>query len=356
MGKLFHTSDKPILIAGPCSVESREQISSVASQLATYKQTTMIRCGVWKPRTRPGGFEGLGEQALKWIAGLKKEHPGWKFCCEVGNPHHVELCEQYSIDAVWIGARTSVNPFLVNELAHALSNSKMPTMVKNPITPDVDLWIGAIERLQEAGVDDIAAIHRGFTTSNNLGYRNNPLWELPIEFKRRMPSVPLLCDPSHIGGSRERVGTIAQTALDLHFDGLMIECHDNPDKALTDSQQQITPQDLRSIMGSLRVPTHNTTNNKSISELRRQIDIVDDEILELLSRRMNIARTIGIIKRENNMPLFQPDRWNEVLTHQIEQGKDRGLSEDFVKAIMEKIHSQSIFEQRHDEATAKPQE
>ncbi len=342
MDKLFTISDKPTIIAGPCSVESEQQLRLVAELLNSDHHISLIRCGVWKPRTRPGGFEGMGEPALKWIAAIKKDFPKFHFCCEVARPEHIDLCQQNGIDAVWIGARTSVNPFLVSELAEAMKGSNLAVMVKNPITPDVDLWIGALERIQQVGINDIAAVHRGFSTYNNFGYRNNPLWEIPIELKRRMPQMPLLCDPSHIGGRRELVASLSQMALDLHYDGLMIECHPNPDKALTDSQQQITPAELTSILDGLKLRTHNEAAPSDMNRLREQLDVIDTQILQLLSQRMKISKDIGAIKQRHNMPIFQPQRWQQVLEHQMETGKEMGLNEQFVKELTEKIHSESL--------------
>ena len=345
MDKLFTISDKPIIITGPCSIESELQLRLVAEPISQDHRISMIRCGVWKPRTRPGGFEGMGEPALKWIASVKKDYPTLPFCCEVARPEHIELCLQYGINAVWVGARTSVNPFLVSELAEALKGTNLAVMVKNPITPDVDLWIGAIERIQQVGISDIAAVHRGFSTYNNFGYRNNPLWEIPIELKRRIPQLPLLCDPSHIGGQRELIAPLSQMALDLHFDGLMIECHPDPDNALTDCQQQITPTELILILDSLKIRSHNEAAPSDLGRLREQLDVIDTQILKLLSQRMKISKDIGAIKHHHNMPIFQPQRWQQVLEHQMKAGKEMGLNEQFIKELTEKIHGESLRQQ-----------
>ena len=343
MSKVFTISNKPMIIAGPCSVETPQQLSSTVEALSQDQRVDMIRCGVWKPRTRPGGFEGMGEPALQWIASLRKEHPQLPpFCCEVARPEHVALCKQYGIETVWLGSRTSVNPFLVGELAESMRESGLSVMVKNPITPDVALWIGAIERLQQVGINDIAAVHRGFSTYNNFGYRNNPLWEIPIELKRRIPELPLYCDPSHIGGHREMIASLSQMALDLHFDGLMIECHSNPDDALTDKAQQITPQALTAILDNLKIRQHDATGPSDLQRMREQLDVVDTQILKLLSQRMKISKDIGIIKRRHNMPIFQPQRWQQVLERQMENAKTMGLDEEFVKELTEKIHGESL--------------
>ena len=342
MSTLFTISEKPIVIAGPCSVETRQQLFSVTNSLAGESRLSVIRCGVWKPRTRPGGFEGLGEPALQWIRELKDDNPTLHFCCEVARPEHVELSLNYGIDALWLGSRTTVNPFLVGELAQALKGTGIPMLVKNPVTPDIALWLGAIERLRQAGIKEIAAVHRGFSTYNNFGYRNNPLWEIPIELKRLMPDVPLLCDPSHIGGSADLVASLAQMALDLHFDGLMVECHPNPQSALTDAQQQITPQQLSAMLDSLKIRKHGGIAPSELQRLRDHLDIIDTQILKLLSQRMKLSADIGEIKRSHNMPLFQPERWQEVLERQMKTGVEMGLDSQFVKDITEKIHAESI--------------
>lgn len=346
MSKLFAINDKPTIIAGPCSAESRQQLLAVAESVVQEPRISMMRFGVWKPRTRPGGFEGMGEPALQWAKELKDKYPSLRLCCEVARPEHVELCLQYDIDAVWIGARTSVNPFIVGELAEALRGTPLAVMVKNPITPDISLWLGAIERIQQAGVDDIAAIHRGFSTYNNFGYRNNPLWEIPIELKRRLPEMPLLCDPSHIGGRRDLVAPLAQMALDLHYDGLIVECHPDPDKALTDSAQQITPDELKVLLDNLKPHTYNETGPSDLQRMREQLDVIDAEILRLLGQRMKISKDIGTIKRAHNMPIFQPHRWQQVLDRQMQAATDIGLDPEFVRELTEKIHSESLRVQK----------
>ena len=345
MSKIFSISDKPTIIAGPCSAENPIQLQQIADAVASDSRISLLRCGIWKPRTHPGGFEGLGEKALQWISSIRTEHPSLLFCCEVARPEHIELCIKYHIPAVWIGSRTSVNPFLMSELASALRNSGLAVMVKNPVTPDIELWVGAIERILQAGIDDIAAVHRGFSTYNNLGYRNNPLWDIPIELKRRLPELPLFCDPSHIGGSRNLVAPISQMALDLHFDGLMIECHPDPDNALTDNQQQITPSQLTTLLDDLKIRTHTTSAPDSLQHLRDELDLIDSQLLELLSRRMKISASIGDIKHRHNMPLFQPERWQQVLDTQIAHGTALGLDPSFIKDISEKIHSESLRHQ-----------
>ena len=332
----------PTVIAGPCSIESPDQLHSIVKALSVDNRIKMIRCGVWKPRTRPGGFEGLGEPALQWIEKEKLLNPSLSFCCEVGRPEHVELCLLHNIDAVWLGARTTVNPFLVGEIAEALSGSNLNVMVKNPITPDVDLWIGAIERLIHKGISNPVAVHRGFSTFNNLGYRNNPLWEIPIELKRRMPELQLICDPSHIGGRRDLIAPVSQMALDLNFDGLMIECHPDPDNALTDSLQQITPDQLFNILNLLTIRHQGDGSLGDLQRLRDNLDVIDADILKLLSQRMLLSMEIGKIKKHHNLTTYQPQRWREVLQKQISEGAKLGLDPNFVKELTEKIHAESL--------------
>ena len=344
MDNLFKTKDTPILIAGPCSVESREGLQKVTASLLALPEAQrplLIRGGVWKPRTRPGGFEGLGEEALQWMADLRKEHPTARLCCEVARPSHVELCLRYGVDAVWIGSRTTGDPFSVGEICRALDSTTLAVMVKNPLTPDVNLWLGALERVQQAGITDIAAVHRGFFTYNNMGYRNNPLWEVPIELKRLLPDMPLLCDPSHIGGDRTLLPQLMQTALDLHFDGLMVEVHHDPSQALTDAAQQLTPDELHTILSTLH-SHHEPEPPDTLKLLRQQIDAIDAQLIRLLGERLDVARRIADVKAENNMPVFQPKRWEEVLQRKMQIAAEAGINPQFIKSIYEKIHSESI--------------
>lgn len=339
MSNLFKTSTTPLLIAGPCSIESPEMLRQVALALASMK-VDWIRGGVWKPRTRPGGFEGHGEEALRWMMDIKKEMPQLRFCCEVARPEHVELCLRYGVDALWLGSRTVGNPFSVGELCASLQGTHIPVLVKNPMTPDVALWQGAIERIERSGIESIAAIHRGFSMFNNLGYRNHPLWEIPMELRRRMPDLPLLCDPSHIGGKDNLVGELMQTALDLHFDGLMVEVHPSPSCALTDSAQQITPELFLSLVANLKV--HQDNNPSELQLLRQQIDSIDSQLLDLLANRLKVSRTIAEVKAENNMAVYQPKRWTEVLQRKLRQAEEMGLDPDFVKELYERIHTESV--------------
>ncbi len=342
--------NKPYIVAGPCSVESRGQLKSVVEALCRLPQVEMVRCGVWKPRTHPGGFEGLGEKALTWMEELKDEYPEVRFCCEVARPDHVELALRHGVDAIWIGARTTANPFMVQEITEALRGSSVSMMVKNAPSPDVDLWIGAIERCRKVGIIDIKAIHRGFELFRNSGYRNTPLWEVPIELRRRMPEIPILCDPSHIAGRREGIGELSQTALDLGFDGLMVEVHPAPDEALTDARQQVTPAALEAILSRLVIrQLDSPSSDMQLSLLRGQIDNIDCQLLHLLMERFEVVRQIADVKKQSNMALFQPKRWDSLLQGHLAAGAELGLSEAFVRGIFEKIHTESIRVQREQQ-------
>lgn len=330
---------KPILIAGPCSVESREQLHDVVRSLAAMPEVTMIRCGVWKPRTRPGGFEGLGEQALEWMS----HEQALPFCCEVILPDHVEAALRHGISTVWIGARTTANPFMVQEITEALRGTAVQVLVKNAPSPDVKLWIGAIERFRKAGIADVAAVHRGFDVFRNAGYRNNPIWEIPIELRRSMPDIPILCDPSHIAGRREPLLNLSQTALDLGFDGLMIEVHPQPDNALTDALQQLSPTAFRQMVDRLVVrQTDSRIADQELRLLREQIDHLDNQILQLLAARFEVAQQIAHIKARENLTVFQPKRWEAVLSQRLAAAHELGLSPDFVKHLYEAIHAESV--------------
>ena len=348
----------PYIVAGPCSVEGREQIASVALALARLPQVSMVRCGVWKPRTRPGGFEGHGEVALQWIAecraavdAVREENGGDRllFCCEVARPEHVETVLRYGIDAVWIGARSTASPFVVQELTEALRGTKLPVMVKNAPSPDVRLWMGAMERCRQVGVEDLKAVHRGFDVYRNDGYRNNPLWEIPIELRRLMPDVPILCDPSHIAGRREPLAALSQTAMDLGFDGLMIETHPRPEKALTDAGQQISPDELAALLAGLVMrSTDSRVADEELRLLREQIDYIDKDVLRLMSARFEVARQIARVKEEGNLAVFQPKRWDTVLRQRMEAAERQGVDPAFVKALFEKIHAESVRVQEQE--------
>ena len=333
--------EHPLIIAGPCSAESLEQLRQIASQLSDIPDITMIRAGVWKPRTRPGGFEGLGEPALGWMQELQAEY-GIPFCCEVARPEHIELCVQHSISKVWLGARTTANPFMVEELSEALRGSGIQVMVKNPMNPDVRLWLGAIERLQQCGITVSAAIHRGFSMYDNRGYRNDPLWEVPMEMRRLAPELTLLCDPSHIAGRADLVPSVAQAAMQLGFDGLMVEVHPRPICALTDAQQQLTPSTLAELISSLPKPTANQPAAPDLSALRSRIDELDHEMLRLLAERMDVSRRMSALKRDAGMSVYQPKRWEAVLADRLQQAEGLSLDQAFVKEILEKIHGESV--------------
>lgn len=345
---------RPYVIAGPCSVESRRQLEAAVEALKTLPQVAMVRCGVWKPRTRPGGFDGLGEKALQWMSELKRENPELRFCCEVARPEHVELALAYGIDAVWVGARTTANPFMVQELSEALRGAVLPVWVKNAPSPDVRLWIGTIERFKGVGLTDVGAIHRGFDVFKNEGFRNAPLWEVPIELRRTMPEVPILCDPSHIAGRREPLQMLSQTAMDLGFDGLMVEVHPCPQEALTDAQQQITPDALQQLLDGLVMPhTDTAVADDQLRLLREQIDTVDRQMLQLYAARLDLSRQIAQVKAQGNLAVFQPKRWDALLRQRLESARQLGLSPDFVKEIFEKIHVESVRVQEQELHPAK---
>ena len=335
-------SKRPFVIAGPCSAETEEQVMETAKELA-IKGCHMFRAGVWKPRTKPGGFEGHGEPALAWMAEVKKE-TGMLIGTEVATPEHVELAMKYGLDMLWIGARTSANPFAMQQLADAMKGLEVPVLVKNPVNPDLELWIGAMERINQAGVKKMAAIHRGFSSFDKSMYRNAPMWQIPIELRRRIPNLPIVCDPSHMGGKRELIAPLSQQALDLGFDGLMIESHCDPDKAWSDAKQQVTPEVCDYIVGML-VARDNTFTTENIKLLRQQIDNIDNELVELLAKRMRVWREIGQYKEEHNIQVLQTGRYNEILDKRGVQGSLTGMSSDFIKQVFEHIHEESVRQQ-----------
>lgn len=331
------------IIAGPCSVESREQLREVTETLSQMPQVRMIRAGVWKPRTRPGAFEGLGEPALRWMQEFAAEY-GVRYCCEVARPEHVALCLQYGIRTVWLGARTTGNPFMVEELCAALRDSGMAVLVKNPTSPDVRLWLGAIERLQQAGITDITAVHRGFAMYHSQGYRNAPLWEVALELRREMPTLPILCDPSHMGGNADLVEPIALAAMQLDYSGLMVEVHPHPEAAWSDGGQQLTPMALQQLLEGLQHLSTTSTHepHPALTALRGHIDDLDHELLTLLARRMELSRQIADIKREQGMTIYQSKRWEAVMQDRLKLASDLELNEDFIKEVFEKIHAESV--------------
>ncbi|MGD1840258.1 MAG: chorismate mutase [Thermonemataceae bacterium] len=333
----------PAIIAGPCSAESEEQLLQTCLQLKELK-VDALRAGIWKPRTRPNNFEGHGKVALPWVAAVKKEVK-LPFTIEVATPEHVELALKYGVDILWIGARTTVNPFNVQALADALKGVDVPVMVKNPVNPDLALWLGAIERIYNAGVTKLAAIHRGFSSLQESKYRNAPTWQIPIELKRLFPNMPLICDPSHITGKRDMIAMVSQKALDLNYDGLMIETHIDPDNAWSDAKQQVTPSMLGNILANLKLRVASSDNAEfmnQLDELRKQIDGVDRELIEILASRMALVEKIGEYKKENNITIFQIDRWNEVFRTRPNWADKMGLSQDLIAEIYKLIHVESI--------------
>lgn len=333
---------RPLIIAGPCSAETEEQVFNTAKQLSE-KGIKIFRAGIWKPRTKPGGFEGIGEQGLPWMQRVKKEL-GMLVATEVANTKHVEAALNAGIDILWIGARTSANPFAMQEIADALKGADVPVLIKNPVNPDLELWIGAIERINGAGIKRIAAIHRGFSTYDKKLYRNLPMWHIPIELHRRIPYLPVICDPSHIGGRRELIAPLCQQAMDLGFDGLIIESHCSPDNAWSDAKQQVTPDVLDFIIDRL-VIRNIISSTESIEALRSQIDECDNSLLDILAKRMRISREIATYKREHNMTVVQATRYNEILDKRGAQGVLCGMSDEFVRTIFERIHEESVRQQ-----------
>ncbi len=335
-------SERPFVIAGPCSAETEEQVMKTAKELAS-KGCHNFRAGVWKPRTKPGGFEGNGEKAMPWLQEVKKE-TGMLVSTEVATPEHVEIVLKYGVDILWVGARTSANPFAMQALADSLKGVDVPVLVKNPVNPDLELWIGALERINGAGVKRLGAIHRGFSSYDKKIYRNLPMWQIPIELKRRIPDLPILCDPSHIGGCRELIAPLCQQAMDMGFEGLIVESHCEPDKAWSDAKQQVTPDVLDYIL-SLLVVRDGTITTEGISQLRSQIDDLDNQLMDLLAKRMRVCREIGQYKKEHNMTVVQTGRYNEILDKRGAQGALCGMSAEFVKQVFEMIHEESVRQQ-----------
>ena len=335
-------NERPIVMAGPCSAETEEQVMQAAHALA-QKGCHIFRAGAWKPRTKPGGFEGNGEMALPWLKHAKEE-TGMLIATEVATPKHVELCLKHDVDILWIGARTSANPFAMQALADSLRGVDMPVLVKNPVNPDLELWIGGMERINQAGIKRLAAIHRGFSSYDNKMYRNSPMWQIPLELRRRIPALPIICDPSHIGGRRELVAPLCQQAMDLGFDGLIVESHCNPDKAWSDAKQQVTPDVLDYIL-SLLIVRDKSQVQEGIIQLRQQIDDLDNQLMELLAKRMRVCRQIGQYKKEHNMTVFQASRYNEILEKRGAQGALCGMSPEFVATVFESVHEESVRQQ-----------
>jgi chorismate mutase len=333
---------RPLVIAGPCSAETEEQVMNTAKQLAA-DGIKILRAGIWKPRTKPGGFEGVGSEGLAWLKRVKQE-TGLYVSTEVATQKHVYEALKYGIDLLWVGARTTANPFAVQEIADALKGVDIPVLVKNPVNPDLELWIGALERLSNAGLTRLGAIHRGFSSYDKKIYRNLPQWHIPIELKRRYPDLPVLCDPSHIGGKRDLILPLSQQAMDLSYDGLIIESHCNPDTAWSDKDQQVTPSALKEILQSL-VIRDGKQSTEDLSHLRNQIDQLDDQLLELLAKRMRVSREIGTFKKEHDMLIVQTARYDEILSKRIAQATEMGMNPEFMRVVLEAIHEESVRQQ-----------
>ncbi len=339
---------RPLIISGPCSAETEEQVLQTAQEVAATGKVDMLRAGIWKPRTRPGSFEGVGTKGLPWLQQAKKL-TGLPVTVEVATAKQAEDALHFDVDVLWIGARTTVNPFSVQELADALRGVNVPVLIKNPINPDLELWIGAVERISKAGVQQIGLIHRGFSSYGNTDYRNAPMWHLAIEMKLRNPELAMICDPSHICGRRDTIQEVAQKAIDLDFDGLMIESHIDPDKAWSDAKQQVTPARLNEILDAIiwrKEDIASAEFHAALDKLRQQINQLDDELMQLLGRRMKIADQIGQYKRDNNITILQTVRWNEIIERAFRNGELIGLSREFITKYYDAVHMESINHQK----------
>lgn len=340
-------SKRPLIIAGPCSAETEQQVLQTAKELVGIPQVQIFRAGLWKPRSHPNSFEGVGEKGLKWLQKVKQE-TGLKVCTEVANPNHVELCLENNIDMIWIGARTTTNPFAVQDIADSLKGVDIPVMVKNPINADINLWMGSLERIYKAGVKEVYAIHRGFSSSIDSKYRNRPLWKIPLELKHHYPELPLICDPSHICGQRSTLEDVCQKAMDIHMDGLMIETHINPDVALSDAKQQVTPGKLFEILNRLVLKNDSSNDvhfERTLEILRDKIDVIDSDILEALAQRMEIVQEIAKVKLEKNVTAFQQKRMDEILLNRVQKGKAYGLKKDYIEELFNIVHAESVKKQ-----------
>ena len=338
--------DHPLVVAGPCSAETEDQVLKIAHELKD-SDVNYFRAGIWKPRTRPGNFEGVGALGLKWLQKVKAE-TGMKTATEVANAAHVKLALEHDIDLLWIGARSTVSPFIVQEIADALEGTDKIVLVKNPVNPDLALWLGGIERLYSADIKNLGVIHRGFSTYEKTRYRNNPEWQIAIELQNRFPDLPLICDPSHITGKRDMIFEVSQTALDLNFNGLMIETHVDPDNAWSDAAQQVTPEALIQMMEDLKIRKETDTEaeyRNSLNTLRTQIDVIDHQLIDILGKRMKIADAIGALKKDKNVAVLQSKRWNEILGKMILEGEQNKLSEEFILRVFKAIHQESINHQ-----------
>ncbi|NOZ35689.1 MAG: bifunctional 3-deoxy-7-phosphoheptulonate synthase/chorismate mutase type II [Chlorobi bacterium] len=342
-------SKRPFIIAGPCSAENEQQVLETAKQISLYG-IKVFRAGIWKPRTRPGNFEGVGSKGLNWLKKVKSE-TGMQVTTEVANTKHVYEALKAGIDILWIGARTSANPFAVQEIADSVAGMNIPVMIKNPINADIDLWVGAIERFQKAGITNITAIHRGFSSFTASKYRNEPMWQIPIELRRRMKELPIICDPSHISGKRNLLQSVSQKAMDLNYEGLMIETHINPDIALSDAKQQITPNDLKRLIDNLIIRHRKPGDSdfpeyeETLEELRTKIDEYDNIIFGYIHKRMEVAKDIGSVKKKSKITILQPERWNQIVKNAVKKGEELGLSNKFVTAFLNSVHQESINQQ-----------
>ena len=336
----------PVQISGPCSAESEEQVMKTALALNATGKIDVLRAGIWKPRTRPNSFEGVGEVGLKWLVNAGKE-TGLKVTTEVANAKHVEMAVNAGIDVLWIGARTTVNPFTVQEIADALRGTNVPVMIKNPVNPDLSLWLGAFERFEKVGLNDLAGIHRGFSVYNHAKYRNVPSWEIPIALKEKRPQTKIICDPSHITGNRDLLLEVSQKAMDLNFDGLMIESHPDPDKAWSDAAQQVTPNGWSEMMDRLILRSHEVSTDvaERIDDIRDRVGSLDDRLFDLLSERMLLSEEVGQLKRENNITILQEEHWKRIINSRLERSDDYNLTTQFVRKIMDAIHQESIRHQ-----------
>jgi len=344
MPSSIFNSQTPTLIAGPCSAETEAQVLETARALALIPEVKVFRAGIWKPRTRPGAFEGMGEVALKWLQKVKAE-TGLLTAVEAGNPEHVEELLKHGIDIIWIGARTTVNPFAVQEIADAVKGNNVHVWVKNPINPDLKLWMGAIERIEKAGIENVVAIHRGFQVYENSVYRYPPKWDIPISLMSERPDLKIVCDPSHITGKRDMLLSVSQKAMDLGFDGLMIETHPNPDQAWSDAAQQITPQTLQQLLAQLQIRDRNIEGvgfTNELESLRNMVDSLDEELLEIIAKRMDLIAKIGSYKKQHNITVFQPERWLEIKKSRANFGENLKLNPEFVLNILTEIHNESI--------------
>ena len=338
--------ERPVQISGPCSAESEEQVSQTALDLKATGKIHALRAGIWKPRTRPNSFEGVGEVGLEWLVNAGKE-TGLKVTTEVANAKHVEMALKAGVDILWIGARTTVNPFAVQEIADAIRGTNIPVMIKNPVNPDLSLWLGAFERFETAGLTDLSGIHRGFSVYNHPKYRNVPSWEIPIALKERRPATKIICDPSHITGNRDLLLEVSQKAMDLNFDGLMIESHPDPDNALSDAAQQVTPQRWSEMMDQLILRSHEVSIDIAgkIDDIRSRVGSLDDRLFDLLSERMLLSEEVGQLKRENNITILQEEHWKKIINSRLEHSDDYNLTSQFVRKVMDAIHQESIRHQ-----------